>query len=315
MIKKGLFVLSLLLVFSLLVSACVSPEPPKDNSLPAQESSFTEEVSVEGFKTEIGKDGFSLKDIPAFSDKPYIAVNGNTPYFTENEIVADSYEFYSELDTLGRCGVTIACIGKELMPTEDRGNIGQVKPTGWHTVKYDCVDGKYLYNRCHLIGYQLTGENANVNNLVTGTRYMNVTGMLPFENMVADYIKETGNHVMYRVTPIFDGDDLLCRGVLMEGYSVEDEGEGICFNVFVYNAQPSIEIDYATGESRLNETENEVSHTEQANTYVLNTNSKKVHNPDCSSVSKISENNKQVFEGTREELIVDGYSPCGICKP
>ena len=315
MIKKGLFVLSLLLVFSLLVSACVSPEPPKDNSLPAQESSFTEEVSVEGSKPEIGKEGFSLEDIPAFSDKPYIAVNGNTPYFTENEIVADPYEFYSELDSLGRCGVTIACIGKELMPTEDRGNIGQVKPTGWHTVKYDCVDGKYLYNRCHLIGYQLTGENANVNNLVTGTRYMNVTGMLPFENMVADYIKETGNHVMYRVTPIFDRDDLLCRGVLMEAYSVEDEGEGICFNVFVYNAQPSIEIDYATGESRLNETENEVSHTEQANTYVLNTNSKKFHSPDCSSVSKISENNKQVFEGTREELIDDGYSPCGICKP
>ena len=316
MIKKGLFVLSLLLVFSLLVSACVSPEPPKDNSLPAQESSFTEEVSVEGSKPEIGKDGFSLKDIPAFSDKPYIAVNGNTPYFTENEIVADSYEFYSELDFLGRCGVTIACIGEELMPTEDRGNIGQVKPTGWHTVKYDCVDGKYLYNRCHLIGYQLTGENANVNNLVTGTRYMNVTGMLPFENMVADYIKETGNHVMYRVTPIFDRDDLLCRGVLMEGYSVEDEGEGICFNVFVYNAQPGIEIDYSTGESRLNEGENEVSHTEQqAQTYILNTNSKKFHHPDCSSVSKISENNKQVFEGTREELIDDGYSPCGICKP
>ena len=314
MIKKGLFVLSLLLVFSLLVSACVSPEPPKDNSLPAQDVSYA--GSSEVSDPEIGKEGFSLKDIPAFSDKPYIAVNGNTPYFTENEIVSDSYEFYSELDTLGRCGVTIACIGKELMPTEDRGNIGQVKPTGWHTVKYDCVDGKYLYNRCHLIGYQLTGENANVNNLVTGTRYMNVTGMLPFENMVADYIKETGNHVMYRVTPIFDGDDLLCRGVLMEGYSVEDEGEGICFNVFVYNAQPSIEIDYSTGESRLNEGENEVSHNEQqANTYILNTNSKKFHHPDCSSVSKISENNKQVFEGTREALIDDGYSPCGICKP
>ena len=188
--KKRLFsVLSLLVVFSLLITACVSPEPPKDNSLPAQNVSETvkPEVSV----SDIGKDGFSLKDIPAFSGKPYIAVNGNTPYFTKDEITADSYEFYSELDSLDRCGVTIACIGKELMPTEDRGSIGQVKPTGWHTVKYDCVDGKYLYNRCHLIGYQLTGENANVNNLVTGTRYMNVTGMLPFENMVADYIKET----------------------------------------------------------------------------------------------------------------------------
>ena len=316
MIKKGLFVLSLLLVFSLLVSACVSPEPPKDNSLPAQESSFTEEASrPESSEADIGKDGFTLKDIPPFDGKPYVAVNGNEPYFTKDELTTDSYESYSALDSLGRCGVTAACIGKELMPTEDRGSIGQVKPTGWHTVKYDIVDGKYLYNRCHLIGYQLTGENANVNNLVTGTRYMNVTGMLPFENMVADYIKETGNHVMYRVTPIFEGEDLLCRGVLMEAYSVEDGGEGIFFNVFVYNAQPGIDIDYATGESRLNETETDVSRTEQTNTYVLNTNSKKFHNPDCSSVSKISENNKQVFEGTREELIEDGYSPCGICKP
>ncbi len=315
---------ALLLALTLVFSACISTVPPKDNSIPAQNASYADdtesyvpEVSVpEVSVPDIGKNGFSLEDIPAFSDKPYIAVNGNTPYFTENEITAESYEFYSALDSLGRCGVTIACIGKELMPTEDRGNIGQVKPTGWHTVKYDCVDGKYLYNRCHLIGYQLTGENANVNNLVTGTRYMNVTGMLPFENMVADYIKETGNHVMYRVTPIFDGDDLLCRGVLMEAYSVEDEGEGICFNVFVYNAQPSIEIDYATGESRLNEGENEVSHTEQqAQTYILNTNSKKFHHPDCSSVSKISENNKQEYTGTREELIDDGYSPCGICKP
>ncbi len=304
---------ALLLSLTLILSACVGTTHPMDNSVPAQEVSDTvkPEVSV----SDIGKDGFSLEDIPAFSDKPYIAVNGNTPYFTADEIVADSYEFYSDLDELGRCGVTAACIGKELMPTEDRGSIGQVKPTGWHTVKYDCVDGKYLYNRCHLIGYQLTGENANVNNLVTGTRYMNVTGMLPFENMVADYIKETGNHVMYRVTPIFEGDDLLCRGVLMEGYSVEDEGEGICFNVFVYNAQPSIEIDYATGESYLSEAGGEESDTEQTSTYVLNTNSKKFHHPDCSSVSKISENNKQVFEGTREELIDDGYSPCGICKP
>ena len=320
---------ALLLALTLVFSACVSTVPPKDNSIPAQNASYADdtesyvpEVSVHEVSVpevsvpDIGKNGFSLEDIPAFSDKPYIAVNGNTPYFTENEIVADPYEFYSELDSLGRCGVTIACIGKELMPTEDRGNIGQVKPTGWHTVKYDCVDGKYLYNRCHLIGYQLTGENANVNNLVTGTRYMNVTGMLPFENMVADYIKETGNHVMYRVTPIFDGDDLLCRGVLMEAYSVEDEGEVICFNVFVYNAQPSIEIDYATGKSRLNETETDVSDTEnKEKTYILNTNSKKFHHPDCSSVSKISENNKQEYTGTREALINDGYSPCGICKP
>ena len=160
-----------------------------------------------------------------------------------------SYEFYSDLDELGRCGVTEACIGRDLMPTEDRGAIGQVKPSGWQLAKYDCVDGKYLYNRCHLIGYQLTAENANKQNLITGTRYLNVIGMLPFENMVADYVHETNNHVLYRVTPIFDGSDLVARGVLMEAWSVEDEGDGVCFNVYCYNVQPGVEIDYATGDN------------------------------------------------------------------
>lgn len=193
----------------------------------------------------------SLQDIPAFSGTPYVAVNGNTPAFTQEELSRSSYEFYSEQDHLGRCGYAMACIGRDIMPTEERGSIGQVKPTGWQTVKYDFVDGKYLYNRCHLIGYQLTGENANERNLITGTRYLNVEGMLPFENMIADYVKETGNHVLYRVTPVFEGSNLLAGGVLMEAMSVEDNGAGISFCVYAYNCQPGVVIDYATGESRL----------------------------------------------------------------
>lgn len=195
----------------------------------------------------------SLQEIPAFSGEPYVVIGDGQPLFDQEDITAVSYEFYSELDSLGRCGYTMACIGKDLMPTEDRGEIGQVKPSGWQQGKYDFVDGKYLYNRCHLIGFQLTGENANERNLITGTRYMNTEGMLPFENMVADYIKETGNHVLYRVTPIFQGDELVARGVQMEAFSVEDCGEGICFNVYVYNNQPGVTIDYATGKNWLEE--------------------------------------------------------------
>lgn len=191
---------------------------------------------------------FDFSALPPYSGEPYISVCGGDPDFSENEITSVSYEYYSELDALGRCGVCIASVGQDIMPTEKRGSIGQVKPTGWHTVKYDFVDGKYLYNRCHLIGFQLTGENANKRNLITGTRYLNVEGMLPFENMVADYVKETENHVMYRVTPIFVGDELLARGVHIEAESVEDGGDGIMFNVFCYNVQPGVVLDYATGE-------------------------------------------------------------------
>ncbi|MBO5837563.1 MAG: DNA/RNA non-specific endonuclease [Oscillospiraceae bacterium] len=194
----------------------------------------------------------SLDEIPAFDgETAYVAINDNVPDFEESELVTKSYEKYAPLDALGRCGVAMACVGQDIMPTEDRGSIGQVKPSGWHTVKYDIVDGKYLYNRCHLIGYQLTGENANKQNLITGTRYLNIEGMLPFEDMIADYVKETGNHVIYRVTPVFDGDDLVASGVQLEAISVEDDGEGICFNVYAYNAQPGVVIDYATGESKL----------------------------------------------------------------
>ena len=191
---------------------------------------------------------FDFSALPPYSGEPYISVCGGDPDFSEDEITSVSFEYYSELDALGRCGVCIASVGQDIMPTEKRGSIGQVKPTGWHTVKYDFVDGKYLYNRCHLIGFQLTGENANKRNLITGTRYLNVEGMLPFENMVADYVKETENHVMYRVTPIFVGDELLARGVHIEAESVEDGGDGIMFNVFCYNVQPGVVLDYATGE-------------------------------------------------------------------
>ena len=195
----------------------------------------------------------SLQEVPAFSGEPYVVIGDGLPLFDQEDITAVSYEFYSELDSLGRCGYTMACIGKDLMPTDDRESISQVKPTGWKQKQYDFVDGKSLYNRCHLIGFQLTGENANERNLITGTRYMNVDGMLPFENMVADYIWETGNHVLYRVTPIFQGDELVARGVQMEAYSVEDSGEGICFHVYVYNNQPGVTIDYATGHNWLEE--------------------------------------------------------------
>ena len=196
----------------------------------------------------------NIESIPEFSSEPYVVINENIPEFNEDEkTTTESFEEYSELDELGRCGVAFANVGKETMPTKERGSIGQVKPSGWHTVKYDVVDGKYLYNRCHLLGYQLTAENANKKNLITGTRYLNIDGMLSFENMVADYVKETGNHVLYRVTPIFEGDNLVASGVQMEGYSVEDNGQSICFNIFAYNDQPGVSIDYATGESQLTE--------------------------------------------------------------
>ena len=209
------------------------------------------------------REDIPLSDIPEYTGEPYIAVDGNEPDFSEEERTANTFESYSELDSLGRCGAAYACIGRDLMPAEERGSIGQVKPTGWQTVKYENVDGKYLYNRCHLIGYQLTGENANEKNLITGTRYMNVDGMLPFENMVADYVKETGNHVLYRVTPVFEEDDLLASGVQMEALSVEDEGADISYNVFVYNVQPGISIDYATGDSAVSESELSEPRTEE----------------------------------------------------
>ena len=194
---------------------------------------------------------FSLDAVPEYTGEPYVDINDDIPFFTEEEITPDAFEYYGELDDLGRCTMTVACVGPETLPTEKRGGIGMVKPTGWHTVKYDFINGKYLFNRCHLIGYQLTGENANERNLITGTRYLNIEGMLPFENSVREYIDGTGNHVMYRVTPYFKGDDLLARGVLMEAQSVEDPAVRFC--VFCYNVQPGVEIDYRTGDNHLSE--------------------------------------------------------------
>lgn len=284
----------------------------------------------------------TLADIPAYSGDPYIAVNDNAPLFTDSELTTASFEDYSPLDSLGRCGVAYSCVGLETMPTEERGSIGQVKPSGWHTVKYDFVDGKYLYNRCHLIGYQLTAENANVQNLITGTRSLNIDGMLPFENMVADYIKETGNHVLYRVTPMFEGDDLVARGVLMEAKSVEDNGDGILFCVFAYNVQPGVTIDYTTGDNYADGTQSAEStdtsastttsnespavveatpepvaqeSASQGTTYILNTNTRKFHYPTCGSVGQMKESNKQTYTGSRDDLIAQGYDPCKKCNP
>lgn len=334
MIKNFLSILIALIVSLCSLTGCKGFLPPSETTEPTetQNAQFGHSEAVSDLveistypsqkvtKTEVLTEyDFELSEIPDFSGSPYVVINGNLPYFDESDYSLKSFESYSDLDALNRCGTTFACIGRDIMPTEERGEIGQVKPTGWHTVKYDCVDGKYLYNRCHLIGYQLTGENANTKNLITGTRYMNVDGMLPFENMVADYVEETNNHVMYRVTPIYDGDNLLANGVLMEAYSVEDNGEGICFNVFCYNAQPGVIINYKTGDSYLANTSTETTENSIKNSsekeYILNTNSKKIHLPDCSSVDDMAEKNKQKYYGTIEDLISDGYSTCGYCKP
>lgn len=356
--KKSGIVLLLSLVMSLgLLAGCSSDTNPTETT-PSQNSSIStttqedqatssettdkpestaspSQSDISSSVTEPESVNYSLSDIPAFSGEPYIVLNGNVPYFTENDFTTTSFETYSNLDSLGRCGVAYANVGQDLMPTEERGSIGQVKPSGWHTVKYDIVDGKYLYNRCHLIGYQLTAENANEKNLITGTRYLNVTGMLPFENMVADYVKETGNHVLYRVTPVFDGNNLVASGVVMEAESVEDKGDGILFCVYCYNAQPGVSIDYATGDSQLNDsgaadttpsatqTPATVTPTPQApNTtqaqeqiYVLNTNTHKFHNPGCSSVKQIKDGNRQDYTGGRDDLISMGYEPCKKCNP
>lgn len=315
---------------------------PQENASDTQESQQV--TSATDVPTGEGTSAFSLREIPAYSGTPYTEVNGNQPYFTEEELTTQSFETYSELDSLGRCGMAYANVGQDLMPTEPRGEIGAVKPSGWHLVKYDNVDGKYLYNRCHLIAYMLAAENANPQNLITGTRYLNVQGMLPFETKVCDYVKNTGNHVLYRVTPIFDGDNLLADGVLMEAYSVEDAGEGISFCVFAYNVQPGIGIDYATGDNWAEssgtyqstaapvtvetlapqpETDTAVQITpespapqeSQGITYVLNTNTMKFHYPTCSSVDDMKEKNKQIYTGSRDEVINMGYVPCKRCNP
>lgn len=321
----------------------------------SQDDSGDESEEISGSVSEYndenhsGAYSFDISEIPAYSGSPYYVLNNNVPEFTDSEKVTDVFENYSDLDYLGRCGSAYANICPELMPTEERGEIGDVRPSGWHTVKYpDIIEDRYLYNRCHLIAYELAGQNANEKNLITGTRYLNIEGMLEFENMVAGYVRKTSNHVLYRVTPIFEDDNLVASGVHMEGYSVEDSGEGIQFNIYAYNVQPGIIIDYATGEScaetdyegqsesgsigQQNDTseagnsDNGISESGSiANdngesdsievTYVLNKNTKKFHLPSCKSVSEMKESNKVLFYGTRDEAIEEGYSPCGRCNP
>ncbi len=290
-------IIAVILVLCMCLSSCAGMSPNQSSS----------EYSASGSAT-------NLDTVPEFTQEAYVVLNNNIPDFSERDLVAESYESYSPLDRLGRCGVAMACVGVDIMPTEDRGSIGQVKPSGWHTVKYDHVDGKYLYNRCHLIGFQLTGENANEGNLITGTRYLNVEGMLPFENMIADYVKETENHVLYRVTPVFDGDNLVASGVVMEAQSVEDGGEGIQFHVYAYNNQPGVVIDYLTGESRLAD-EKPSTQENTAQEYILNINSKKIHRVDCNQVDSIKESNKQKVTVSMAELMSQGYSACKMCNP
>ena len=344
------FLTGLLLILSVCLTSCGN-QGQTDSGKDSNTQSGTKVAAEDHSAEEKGSDSESyvtVDDVPAYSGEPYVEVNDNQPEFTEEELTTVSYEDYSELDELGRCQLAEACIGQDLMPTEARESISSVKPTGWKNKSYDTVDGGYVYNRCHLIGFQLTGENANEENLITGTRYMNVEGMLPFEDEVAAYIKETDNHVMYRVTPVFEGDNLLAAGVLMEGKSVEDNGEGVLFCIFAYNVQPGVSIDYATGESSadgtiVNDTsaqeetkqststsvqqeetqqpadtsitQQETSQSEEMQTYVLNTNTHKFHKPGCYSVEKIKPENYAEFTGTREEAIAYGYDPCKNCNP
>lgn len=324
-----------------------TPDGPQEpQSAPAEDTNQQETEAV-GENRPVTDDGvLSYRDVPAFEGNPYVYVNDGEPTFTDEQRAAEpGHEHYGELDELGRCTAAFAVVGPETQPTEKRGSIGEIRPSGWQMAKYDFVEGKYLFNRCHLLGYQLTGENANPQNLITGTRYLNIQGMLPFENAVADYVDATGNHVLMAVTPIFEGSELVARGVHMMAESVEDGGEGVAFNVFCYNVQPGVVIDYGTGESMLEEDATplpDVSGAESApdtasegagageasekgatgsaegkgtTEYVLNTNSKKFHLPSCSSVDQMSPKNREDVEDTRENLIAKGYDPCKRCNP
>lgn len=293
-------------------------DPPSSGSISTDSdvhSSGSEESEKPNTSTGTGTaDPVKLSSIPAFSGNAYAVINDNQPNFSASELTTKAYENYADLDSQGRCGTAIASCGKEIMPAdgEERGSFSSIYPSGWKQAKYSGISGGYLWNRCHLIGWQLSAENANRKNLITGTRYMNINGMLPFENMVADYVKETGNHVLYRVTPIFTGDDLVADGVEMEALSMEDDGEGISFHIFAYNNQPGISINYATGDSTLSESSGTMTDQQE---YVMNTSSMKFHLPSCSSVSSIKDENKATYQGPREDLIAEGYEPCGRCNP
>lgn len=318
-------------------SKVTGPELSVDGETTTQTSNSS---NSEGVIVELE---FDIDDIPEYYGEPYHIID-DMPDFSDLE-TTESFELYSELDELGRCGVAFANISQELMPTEERGNISSVKPSGWQSEKYDCVSGGYLYNRCHLIGFQLAGENANEKNLITGTRYLNIEGMLGFEDQVAEYVKDTGNHVLYRVTPYYEDDNLVASGVRMEAYSVEDDGVGICFDVYCYNVQPEIIIDYADGDSSLEiefamndnpsnspetevptvttqtiattqeVTEPEIIIDNQTNTitFILNVNTGKFHYPSCHHVDRMNESNKRVMESTVSDMKAKGYSACKTC--
>ena len=330
--KRFLYLSACFLCLALLLSGCADPfhpssgrgdpvwSPETSSSSAAGTAPDSEEIvsKADGESTGLSGDhtGSSLHSVyaslPEYSGSPWTEASDGKARFTGDEITDSAFEEYFPLDSLGRCTEALACLGIELMPTEKRGDIHEIRPTGWQSAIYDFVDGGSLYNRCHMIGFQLSGENANERNLITGTRYMNTEGMLPFENMVADYIKETDGLVMYRVIPYFAGDELLCRGVFMEGYSVPDGGDEINFFVFCYNVQPGVAIDYSDGSNVL---ATAAGVTEAAGTYILNKHSKKFHLPSCKGAADISDKNRQIFEGTRTELIGHGYKPCNECKP
>ena len=264
-----------------------------------------------------------LDSIPEYSGAPFVEINGNQPFFESSDKVAESFESYSSRDSLGRCGVAFACIGIDIMPTDDRESITNVTPSGWeyngvsNNKKYD---GEYIYNRCHLIGFQLAGENDNEKNLITGTRYMNIEGMLPFETAVKEYVERTENHVLYRVTPLYDGLNLVASGVLMEALSMEDGGRGLSFCIYAYNVKPGVTINYYTGQNAaagqdIPSAEEDSTDTSAKQLYILNTSSKKFHYPNKSCSESISEKNRAEREATRDELVLEGYEPCGSCKP
>ena len=326
--KKTVLLLALaLLAAILLLPACAAAEAPETaDALP--------------------RSTLDAAQLPVYSGEDAVEIRDNVPEFSLSELTRDCYVRFSPLDELGRTGPAMACLGPETLPTEEKEQTGDIRPSGWHTQRYDdLIEDRYLYNRSHLIGYLLAGNHVQPENFFTGTRYLNAGSMLRYEIEVADYIEDSGNHVLYRVTPHYLGDDLLAVGVQMEAYSVEDQGEGIRLNVFLYNVQPGIVIDYANGDSRPaegEETENLFTLTlggepldsgesrampetaaepvpestpAMVITYVLNTNTKRFHYPDCRSVDQISEKNRQDFSGTREEAIAAGYRPCGNCRP
>lgn len=279
----------------------------------------TQSESNELTTSDITESAYAIwTEFPKYTGTPYVIISNNMPRFSDEDITTNAFEHYSELDDLGRCGIAYANICQELMPTTEREGIGQIKPSGWHTANYhELIDGNYLYNRCHLIGFQLAGENANEKNLITGTRYLNVEGMLPFENQVAEYVKATNHHVLYRVSPVFFQNELVCRGVLIEAESVEDDNCVFC--VYCFNVQPGIEINYETGESQIADNKTNIKTNTQTTssvaTYILNTNSLKIHTPTCSAIQDMAQHNRKEYNGDINNLLNQGYTKCKICNP